>query len=146
VDGRFDDLEAQRSLGEKELQIFNAEMQRQQRSVAIAYLLWFFLGWAGVHKFYLGKVVQGIVYAVFGIGGLIAANPLVILALIVPTPEGQEPTLTALAGAAAIGLLALFVWGILMLWDLFTIPRQISRREAEIKRALLQRLRAPSSG
>ena len=27
-----------------------------------AYLLWFFLGWFGIHKFYLGKTVWGIAF------------------------------------------------------------------------------------
>lgn len=32
------------------------------KSVAVAYLLWFFLGWFGVHHFYLGKGGRGIGY------------------------------------------------------------------------------------
>ena len=46
----------------------------QPKSKGMAYLLWFFLGVVGVHKFYLGKPVIGIVYiftgALFGIGWL----------------------------------------------------------------------------
>lgn len=34
----------------------------QAKSAGIAYLLWFFLGALGVHKFYLGKVGMGIAY------------------------------------------------------------------------------------
>jgi TM2 domain-containing membrane protein YozV len=32
-----------------------------RKSILIAYLLWFFLGWFGVHRFYLGRTVSGIV-------------------------------------------------------------------------------------
>ena len=32
----------------------------------IAYILWFFLGWMGGHKFYLGKAGWGIVYLLTG--------------------------------------------------------------------------------
>lgn len=32
------------------------------KSLGVAYLLWLFLGWLGVHHFYLGKVGRGIGY------------------------------------------------------------------------------------
>lgn len=40
------------------------------KSKGIAYLLWFFLGWAGIHRFYVGKIVSGIIYLfTFGLLG-----------------------------------------------------------------------------
>ena len=43
----------------------------KMKSKGIAYLLWFFLGWAGIHRFYVGKVVTGIIYLLtFGLLGL----------------------------------------------------------------------------
>ncbi len=45
------------------------------KSKLVAYLLWFFLGALGVHKFYLGKVGMGLLYmftlGLFGIGLLV---------------------------------------------------------------------------
>jgi len=45
------------------------------KSKAVAYLLWFFLGFLGVHKFYLEKIGVGILYlftfGIFGIGWLV---------------------------------------------------------------------------
>lgn len=45
------------------------------KSTLTAYLLWFFLGLLGAHKFYLGKTGMGILYiftgGLFGIGMLI---------------------------------------------------------------------------
>lgn len=47
----------------------------QTKSVSTAYLLWFFLGFLGAHKFYLEKTGMGIVYfftfGLLGIGLLI---------------------------------------------------------------------------
>lgn len=45
------------------------------KSTSTAYLLWFFLGFFGAHKFYLNKVGMGILYfftfGIFGLGWLI---------------------------------------------------------------------------
>lgn len=39
-----------------------------KRSVLVAYLLWFFLGYFGVHRFYLGRVGSGLaMLALFGL-------------------------------------------------------------------------------
>jgi len=39
-----------------------------RRSVLVAYLLWFFLGYFGVHRFYLGRVWSGLaMLALFGL-------------------------------------------------------------------------------
>ena len=53
----MDLIQAQRELSDKDLAIFNAELQRQSRSAILAYVLWFFLGGLGVHNFYMGKVL-----------------------------------------------------------------------------------------
>ncbi len=41
----------------------------QQKSVGIAYLLWFFLGAFGAHQFYLGKTGRAVSY-IFTLGWL----------------------------------------------------------------------------
>lgn len=132
----MDDLTIQRQLGDRELQIFNAEMQRQQKSVLVSYILWFFFGWAGAHKFYLGKPVWGLVYLLLGLGGYILFWGGFLAAL-----ADAQAAETA-GGASALGLLVTGVWGLLMLWDLITLPSQHNRREARIRRDLLARLKS----
>ena len=39
-----------------------------KRSALLAYLLWFFLGWFGLHRFYLGRIGSG--PALLGLLGL----------------------------------------------------------------------------
>lgn len=41
------------------------------KNVIIAYLLWWFLGWAGVHRLYLGRIGSGIAQLLLFIFGLI---------------------------------------------------------------------------
>ncbi|GEO05634.1 hypothetical protein AAE02nite_32980 [Adhaeribacter aerolatus] len=47
------------------------------KSKLVAYVLWFFLGFISMHRFYLGKVGSGLLYLVtfqlFGIGWLVDA-------------------------------------------------------------------------
>lgn len=47
----------------------------EQKSTLLAYLLWFFVGLLGIHRFYLGSTLWGIIYlctgGLFGVGWLI---------------------------------------------------------------------------
>jgi len=126
----MDLIQAQRELSDKDLAIFNAELQRQSRSALLAYVLWFFVGGLGVHNFYMGKVLWGLFYiglTFLGWGLLIAGSSV-------------EATDKSLASA---GVLALMVLGIFLLWDLFTIPRQLKQRQECIEQELLDKLSRP---
>jgi TM2 domain-containing membrane protein YozV len=42
-------------LGTQELLLVEQRVTNEGRSVVVAYLLWFFLGWLSAHRFYLGR-------------------------------------------------------------------------------------------
>jgi len=50
---------------------------RTRRSLLIAYGLWFFLGLLGIHRFYIGRWISGLIWmftgGLFGIGWLVDA-------------------------------------------------------------------------
>ena len=77
------------------------------KSTLIAYLLWFFLGGAGIHKFYLKNNKMGILYLALTIAGVF--------------------TVTFIFGFAFFGILAIF-----MIIDLFTIPKQVAEANKTI--------------
>lgn len=43
----------------QEKQYVESHVQNNKKSMLIAYILWFFLGSLGVHRFYLGRVISG---------------------------------------------------------------------------------------
>ncbi len=73
-----------------------------KKSVGIAYLLWFFLGGIGVHRFYLGKWLSGIL--------ILACT---VLAFV------------------TFGLTAI-VTAVYAIWDLFTIPGKVKRHNERL--------------
>jgi TM2 domain-containing membrane protein YozV len=80
-------------------------------SVGVAYVLWFFFGTLGVHKFYMGSVGSGLFYLV--VGGIGWA------------------TIGAGIGAIPLGLVSL-----LCFIDMFTIPSQIKANyESTLKKS-----------
>ena len=81
------------------------------KSLLLAYVLWFFLGWLGVHKFYLRQPVWGLIYLLLGGLGF------------------------GLAGVG-VGLLFLGPWALLMFLDIFTMPFRTAYVNASIARSV----------
>jgi len=70
------------TLSDRELALLNSEMPNRQKSLAVAYLLWFFLGTLGIYHFYLGNAKRGwwmVVLSVIGFISLIVLIGIVIL-------------------------------------------------------------------
>ena len=90
--------------------------ESNKKSVGVAYLLWFFTGGLGGHRFYLGRTgsaVAQLALTVFGWIGLLAA------------------------GAGLILLIPLGIW---LLVDAFTIPGMVSAQNG----SLMSRLNSSS--
>lgn len=127
-------LQLKRSLAPQDLEILKIELERKKKSVVLAYLLWFWLSIFGLHKFYLGKIWQGLLYmigpwvTIFSIfGGLIAS--------VQPNAQGGGALATSVGG---LGLLCFAIWWFV---DLFTLHRQTERANEKIEKALLLQIK-----
>ena len=66
---KLDNLLLKQDMTTQNLQMIQLEMNKRQKSSAAAWLLWFFLGVIGAHRYYLGKIKTGIAMTLT-LGGL----------------------------------------------------------------------------
>ena len=80
----------------------------EKRSVIIAYLLWFFLGYLAFHRFYLSRWISGLIFlALMGIGFVLS---FVIVGYLILAP--------------------MFLWWLI---DALLIPGMVSSRNREVQ-------------
>ena len=58
-------------------------LRLEGKSMVVAYLLWWFLGWAGIHRFYLGRIKSGVTQLLLFVGGWVTVALLVGIPLLV---------------------------------------------------------------
>lgn len=105
------------ALSTQEQILIEQRVMNEAKSVGAAYLLWFFLGTLGAHRFYLGRTGSGLAQ----------------LALLV---------IGWLTAAIVIGfgfLIALVIWWIV---DAFLIPGMIEEQKSEVRRSLMRLMEA----
>jgi len=119
-------------LTEKQLTILDSEMQKRRKNPVVAYLLCIFLGSLGVHQFYLGNVKRGLLYLIMGILGWMSMFA-----------GGTSFLLGGGGGFGVIlGWLIITVLGFFLLYDLFTMSRQIRDAEEREEAKIIEQLQS----
>ena len=116
-----------KELGDREFHILQSEVERRKKSVGLTYVLWFFLSFFGIHKFYLGKIWAGMLYIIapsiawifLFIGLVMTIDPNELHYASEGMEEGHY--------MAMIGFMGLFAYAIWWFIDLFTIPTQVDK-------------------
>lgn len=57
----MNNLLSKQDLSTQELQLLSSEMDKRKKSTAVTWLLWFFLGGLGGHRYYLGRIGTAII-------------------------------------------------------------------------------------
>lgn len=61
-----------------ELAQMEADIAFKEKEMIVSYLLWFFLGFLGVHRFYLGRIKTGVALLLMNTIGILLVFPLII--------------------------------------------------------------------
>lgn len=91
--------------------LIEQRVTNEAKSIGVAYLLWFFLGGAGAHRFYLGRTASGFAMLALLVVGIITA-PIVI-------------------GGVLLAILG--IWAIV---DAFLIPGMVQKHKSEVRNRL----------
>lgn len=112
-----------RELDPGQMALFNSEMVKYQKNVGLAYVLWFFLGTLGGHKFYLGKGKQGVLY--------------LLLTIVAGISLGS--------GGQVIFVICAVILGVMLLIDLLTMAKQTQQVNETTEWQILERMRVPET-
>jgi hypothetical protein len=119
-------------LGPTQFDVLHSEMYRLSRNTITAYILWAFLGWAGVHQFYLGKRWKGLMYlfsVLLGVGALAGSFWLPV--------RLEEPYNLALRSVVVLGEAIFLFWWVM---DLFSLHRQVDLCNERIEDQIIMAL------
>jgi len=132
-------------LNDLQRDVLKSEMEKHHKSTGTAYVLWFFFGTLGIHKFYIGKTGWGLVYLLLGIVGWIS---LIVGLASSATKVGMEVGAGGeMEPGIILAIISLSILGVLVFIDLFTIPSQIRKVYEKKEISIVNKLRAeaPSS-
>ncbi|MFC7705108.1 TM2 domain-containing protein [Plastorhodobacter daqingensis] len=102
-----------------ERMLIEQRVSNEMKSPVVAYLLWFFTGGLGGHRFYLGRTGSGLAMLGLTLVGL-------------------------LASAILIGFIPLAIVGIWLLVDAFLIPKMLQEGRSALREKLILEFRTPA--
>lgn len=108
-------LALKQDMDAKQLAIVQSELESHKKSTLVAYLLWFFFGSLGIHRFYIGKTGSAVTMLILFVSGWALAIIYIGFAI----------------------LFALYVW---VLIDAFLLHGAVNRINLKLEKKILQRV------
>jgi len=116
-------------LSTDQLMLIESRIANEKKSVGVGYLLLIFLGYFGVHNFYLRRPVLGAIE--------LALTVWIVLSWTVVVAGWMDPKRVSDADNTAMIAVAYGLLGILLLFDFLTIPRAV-RKDMDKRRRQLE--------
>lgn len=69
----YSNMAMKSELDTRELLLLESEVKNRGKNMVVAYLLWYFLGYFGAHRFYMGQTGTAVTYLVLCLVGIITA-------------------------------------------------------------------------
>lgn len=130
-------LERKLRLDVRDLVLFDAEVNKQQKSMGAAYILWHFLGWFGGHRFYMRRMKSAIVQLILGIVGIVCLETAVIM-IDVADSNHSDPDLAVIL----ILVLPLIASVIVPIIDAFRLYKWVRAHNAQVESDVLDSIEA----
>lgn len=126
-------IDQKQKLNQQQLAILSSEMDKNKKSIGVAYFLLIILGWTGAHQFYLGKKHKGLLYLALFLLPFIVSFFMPFISLMLP-----EEVLYSIWSFVIV--LPWIVAAILLIIDLFTIPSQTRKINEMIEDRIIRSL------
>lgn len=115
----------ERNLTQDKLKAVEIEFLRRKKETLTAYILLIFFWYFGLHKFYIGKMYEGILYLVAPISGFILA----IFGFL-----GMNTSITYIGMSLIAGIAGL------LLYDIFTLWKQVEKANEKIYAEIFEKI------
>ena len=103
-----------------------------KKDPAIAYILWFFLGWLGIHRLYLKRITSGLIYMVMDIVIffiVLAEISTRMSRVFQSTRFNDNPELGSFGFSGFLSLCVLIFW----ITDLFLIKKMVQEENDKVE-------------
>lgn len=107
------------------------QFEARRKSSGVGYLLWFFFGLLGMHRFYAGRIKSAVLQLLLGIGAIVLAT----IGFMAGMGAGLQGEEEAAQGILGFSMVALLVWLLVAVWvfiDLFFISGWITRHNVRL--------------
>ncbi len=134
------ELSNKERLSEKQIALLMAEMMKSHKQAGFAYVLLVVGGLFGLHKFYLERTAQALLYFFLGLvvvlSNLITFSSAGFLGFLM----GHSKAAQTMGFGFLLSIVCLIILICLIIYDLFTLPEQVRRFNDDLEEEIVQAL------